>query len=92
MTEDEQRNIIGQVVMDLAAARKRLACLEIKAEKTALHFGLICNWLNGHFPTGVELPDGLSVEDALALVTEIKATKAEIERLERRRAELGIGQ
>ena len=44
MTEAEQHRIIGQVVSDLAAAKKRLACLEIKAEKLSLQFGLPATW------------------------------------------------
>ena len=90
MTEAEQHRIIGQVVSDLAAAKKRLACLEIKAQKLSLQFGLLANWLNGHFPTGVELSDELEVAESRALITEIKDTKADIRRLEERRAKLEV--
>ncbi len=56
----------------------------------ALQFGLLTNWLNGHFPSGMELADGLTVDDALELVDEIKATKAEIEHLEECQSKLGV--
>ena len=90
MTEAEQHRIIGQVVSEMAAAKKRLACLEFKAGKMALQFGLLTNWLNGHFPTGVELSDGIAVDEALALVAEIKAVKVEIEHLKGCQSKLGI--
>ena len=90
MTNDEQHRIIGQVVSDLADARKRLACLEYKAEKLSLQFGLLANWLRGHFPTGADLAEGVDVAEALALVAEIKETKVEVEGLEERRAKLDV--
>ena len=90
MGQDEQNRIIGQVVSDLAAAKRKLACLQAKADSMALDFGLLCNWLRGHFPTGVELPEDLSVADAQGLATEIKETQGEVERLEAHRSHLGV--
>ena len=90
MTDAEQHRIIGEVVSELAAAKKRLACLEAEAEKMYLEFGLLSNWLQGHFPSGVQLAEGLSVEGALALIAEVKETKERIQKLEARRAHLGI--
>ena len=90
MTEAEQQRIVGQVVSDLATAKRRLACLEAKAETLALQFGLLTNWLNGHFPTGVELQEGISVADALTLIAEIKDTKVQVARLDARREQLGV--
>lgn len=90
MTEAEQHRIIGQVVSELAETRKRLACLEAKAEKLSDEFGLLANWLRGHFPTNVPLANELSVAGAKALLAEIKDTKDQIGRLEERRAQLGV--
>ena len=90
MTKDEQHRIIGQVISDLADARKHLACLEHKAEKLSLQFGLLANWLRGHFPTGVDLAEGIDLAEALALIAEIKETKAEVKGLEERRAQLDV--
>ena len=90
MTSEEQDQIIGKVVREIADTKKLLACLEEKAEGLALHYGLLCNWLRGHFPTGVVLPEGISVADALTLIDRIKETKQKIERLEARRIELGV--
>ena len=90
MTEAEQQRIIGELVSDLAAAKRRLACLETKAEKLADNLGLLANWLRGHFPTGVSLSEDLSVADARSLVSEIKETKTHIVRLEERRTQFGV--
>ena len=56
----------------------------------SLEFGLLANWLQGHFPSGVELDSTLSIPDALKLIEEIKDTKSRVERLEERRAQLGV--
>ena len=90
MTDSEQHRIIGQVVSELADAKKRLACLEAKAEKQSEHFGLLANWLRGQFPTGVSLPEDLSVSDAQALLVEIKEANKQVARLEERRTQLGV--
>ena len=90
MTGAEQDRIVDRVLGDFTRAKKRLTCLEIKAEKLSLQFGLLANWLRGHFPTGVELQEGLSVDEALALVSEIKDAKAEVARLQARRDQLGV--
>ena len=90
MTDAEQHRIIGEVVSELADTKKRLTCLESKSEKMVLEFGLLSNWLGGHFPTGVALEKDLSVEGALSLVEEVKKTKHQIERLEKRRSQLGV--
>lgn len=90
MTEAEQHQIIGEVVSELSAEKRQLACLETKAEKLALEFGVLTNWLNGHFPSGVDIAEGLSVSGALALVEQTKQAKARIEQLEARRRQLGV--
>ena len=90
MTDAEQHRIIGEVVSDLANAKKRLTCLESKSEKMGLEFGLLSNWLRGHFPTGVALEKDLSVEGALSLIDEVKETKHQIEHLEKQRSQLGV--
>ena len=90
MTDSERHTIIGQVVDDIAETKKNLACLEVKAERMALEFGLLANWLRGHFPSGVSLNDGLSIEDALNLIETIKETKEKLEGLEDRRSQLGV--
>ncbi len=56
----------------------------------SLKFGLLANWLRDHFPSGAALDSALSVPDALKLVEEIKDTKDRVERLEERRAQLGV--
>ena len=90
MTEKEQALIIGEVVQAIADTRRKLACLETKAENMSLEFGLLCNWLTGHFPSGVALDDNLSVSDALTLVKEIKETRKRLEQLQARRDEMGV--
>ena len=90
MTDAEQHRIIGEVLSNLAAAKKRLACLEAKSENMYLQFGLLSNWLRGHFPSGVELDKELSVESALSLIEEVKETKDELQRLEARRIQMGV--
>lgn len=67
-----------------------LACLEAKAEKMSLEFGLLSNWLRRGFPAGVDLPTNLSVEKGRSLVSEIKEMKGHIESLEKRRADFGV--
>ena len=79
MTNEEKTRITGQVVIELAEAKRTLACLEAKAERMSLEFGLLANWLRGHFPSGAALDSALSVPDALKLVEEIKDTKASVE-------------
>ena len=88
MTEEEQDRIVGQIFSELASARKRLVCLETKAENLSNEFGLLANWLRGHFPSGVEMAGGISVEDGLALIEEIRETKSRIAQLEDRAAQL----
>ena len=90
MNGAEQDQILGQVVRQLSEAKKKLACLEAKSDGMALDFGLLCNWLSGHFPSGVELPEDLSVAGARALVTEVKETKANIKQLEERRSSMDV--
>ena len=90
MTDEEKTKITGQVVIDLAETKRILACLDAKAEQMSLEFGLLANWLRGHFPSGAELDGTLSVPDALKLIEETKDTKARVERLEERRAQLGV--
>ena len=90
MTEAEQDRIVDRVLGDHVRAKKRLACLEEKGERLSLQFGLLANWLGGHFPTGVALQEDLSISQALALIEEIKTAKAEIARLEARREQLGV--
>ena len=90
MTDDEKTKITGQVVIELAETKRILACLLAKAERMSLEFGLLANWLRDHFPSGAALDSALSVPDALKLVEEIKDTKDRVERLEERRAQLGV--
>ena len=90
MTDAERNRIIGEVVSELAEKKRTLACLEAKAEAMALQFGLLCNWLNGHVPSGVELQEGLSVQDALDVVESIKATRQRVDKLEAKRTQLGV--
>ena len=90
MTDEEKTKITGQVVIELAEAKRTLACLEAMAERMSLEFGLLANWLRGHFPSGVELGSSPTVPDALKLIDEIKDTKARVERLEERRVQLGV--
>ena len=90
MNGAEQDQVIGQVVRQLSEAKKKLACLEAKSEGVALNLGLLCNWLRGQFPSGVALPEDLSIADAIALVTEVKETKAHIRQLEERRSRMGV--
>lgn len=90
MTDAERNQIIGEVLSELAEKKQTLAYLKSKAETMALQFGLLCNWLNGHFPSGVELRGGLAVEDALELVETIKATRERVAKLETKRTQLGV--
>ena len=90
MTHEEQDQITGRVVRELAETKRRLACLEAKAEALSHEFGLLANWLSGRFPSGVNLAEGLSVPEALSLVEAIKETRKRVGNLEARRAELGV--
>ena len=90
MNGAEQDQVLGQVVRQHSEAEKKLACLQTKAEEMALHFGLLCNWLSGHFPSGVALPEDLSVAEARALVIEVKETKTHIGQLKERRSRMGV--
>ena len=90
MNGTEQTQVIGQTAQQLSEAKKKLACLEAKSEEMALSLGLLCNWLRGHFPSGVALPENLSISEARALVTEVKEIKAKIARLEESWSRMGL--
>ena len=90
MTDEEKTKITGQVVFELAERSEHWPVLKPRPNGMSLEFGLLANWLRGHFPSGVELDSTLSGPDALKLVEEIKDTKARVERLEERRAQLGV--
>ena len=90
MTEDDKDRIIGQVVRELAETKRTLACLQAKAEGQAQALYLLGNWLRGLERTKAHLPNDLSIEGARQLLNEIDETKARIEGLEARRAELGV--
>ena len=48
MTNEEQHQITGQIVHELAEARRMLVCLERKSEKMADDFGFIIEMLFGN--------------------------------------------
>ena len=83
MTNEEQHQITGQIVHELAEARRMLVCLERKSEKMADDFGFIIEMLFGNLQfKDVQLAEDLSVSKALALIKEANETKVRIDRLQ----------
>ena len=88
MTDDEQRQIIGQVMLDLAAARKLLACLDSKANRLEADMRSVQHTLRRRDPSLVpEIPSRENVE---RLISDIHAARDEVLRLEGERDRLGV--
>ena len=88
MTDDEQRHIIGQVMLDLAAARKLLACLDSKANRLEADMRSVQHTLRHRDPSLVpEIPSRENVE---RLISDIHAARDEVLRLEGERDRLGV--
>ena len=88
MTEDEQRDIIGQVMIDLAAVKKLLACLESKADKWAENMQSVERVLRARSP--VLLPEVPSKENIGKLINDIREAQDKISRLEGKRDRFGV--
>ena len=88
MTEDEQRDIIGQVMIDLAAAKKLLACLESKADKWAENMQSVERVLRARSP--VLLPEVPSKENIEKLINDIREAQDKVSRLEGKRDRFGV--
>ena len=88
MTDDEQREIIGQVMIDLAAAKKLLACLESKADKLAENMQSAERVLRARSP--VLLPEIPSKENVEKLISEICEVQDKVSRLEAKRDRFGV--
>ena len=90
MTNDEQRQIIGQVMLDLAAARKLLACLESKANRLEADMRSLQHALRARTPVSHLVPEIPSREGVQTLISEIHAARDEVLRLEGERDRLGV--
>ena len=90
MTEDEQRQIIGQVMLDLAAARKLLACLESKANRLEADMRSLQDALRARKPVSHLVPEIPSKEGVQTLISDIRAARDEVLRLEGERDRLGV--
>ena len=88
MTEDEQRDIIGQVMIDLAAAKKLLACLESKADKWTENMQSVERVLRARSP--VLLPEVPSKENIEKLINDIREAQDKVSRLEGKRDRFGV--
>ena len=88
MTNDEQREIIGQVMLDLAAAKKLLACLESKADRLAGNMQSAERVLRARSP--VLLPEVPSKENIESLINDIREAQDKVSRLEGQRDKLGV--
>ena len=89
MTDDEQRQIIGQVILDLAAAKKLAACLDSKANRLVADMRSVQHALRHRDPSLV-VPEIPSRENVERLISDIHETLAEVLRLEGERDNLGI--
>ncbi|MCY4623939.1 MAG: hypothetical protein OXC99_02925 [Chloroflexi bacterium] len=90
MTKDEEHQIIGRIVSDLADARKHAVCLEEKATNIAKELRNVASWLEGNRPVGALFNEHLTLTDAVELIVKVDHAKAEVKRLEDRRRELGV--
>ena len=88
MTDNEQRDIIGQVMIDLAAAKKLLACLESKADKWEDNMQSVKRVLRARSP--VLLPEIPSKENAEKLISDIRDVQDKVLRLEVKRDRFGV--
>ena len=88
MTDDEQRQIIGQAMLDLAAAKKLLACLESKADKLLENMQSAGRVLRARSP--VLLPEIPSKENVEKLISEICEVQDKVSRLEAKRDRFGV--
>ena len=88
MTDNEQREIIGQVMLDLADAKKLLACLESKADRLAENMQSAERVLRARSP--VLLPEVPSKEDIVMLISDIRDAQDKVSCLEGNRDRLGV--